>query len=223
MRAGYSGNRPYDSLGLFGMGFNISTGKLGRVTRFLTARKNEHHAIEVVLDLIALQEKHSYKVPVNLVSRPPEFDHGTVVEVYGWWPDGNPNSGFIRKLVSYGKAEIRRQIGRRYATILKQQNVRIVVNGEACEAFEHCFWDSSRSVERRGLGQIPAVFQFNEIVGNQSRCSVCNDLIPASQQSCPTCGSVSFVTIQERIRGWVGIQRFDDANEFGIDLIRMTN
>ena len=27
-------------------------------------------------------------------------------------------------------------------------------------------------------------------------------------------------TIEERIRGWVGIQRFDHDTEFGIDLIR---
>ena len=62
--------------------------------------------------------------------------------------------------MSYGKTEIRRQIGRRYATILKQENVRIVINGDACEPFEHCSWDLIRSVERRALGQIPAVFQF---------------------------------------------------------------
>ena len=220
LRAGYSGNRPYDSLGLFGMGFNIASGKLGRATRFLTARKEDNDAIEVVVDLIALQEQRSYKVPVNRIAKPAEFSHGTVVEVRGWWPEGNPNSGFVRKLVSYGKNEIRRQIGRRYATILTQEKVRILINGDACEPFEHCVWHSSRSLERRGLGQIPAVFNFNNVVGNQNRCSICNDLIPDGESECPTCGSASFSTLEERIRGWVGIQRFDDANEFGVDLIR---
>ena len=220
LRAGYSGNRAYDSLGLFGMGFNISSGKLGRTTRFLTARKEEEQAIEVVVDLIGLQEKRSYKVPVNRVNKPPEFSHGTVVEVQGWWPEGNPNNGFIKKLVSYGKAEIRRQIGRRYATILTQEKVRILINGDACEPFEHCVWDGSRSLERRGLGKIPAVFRFNEVVGHQNRCSMCSNLIPDGEGSCPTCNSQSFTTLEERIRGWVGIQRFDDSNEFGIDLIR---
>lgn len=220
LRAGYSGNRPYDSLGLFGMGFNISSGKLGRVTRFLTARKEDDNAIEVVVDLIALQSQRHYKVPVKAVAKPPEFSHGTLVEVRGWWPEGNPNNGFIKKLVSYGKNEIRRQIGRRYATIFNQEKVRILVNGDACEPFEHCAWDSSRSLERRGAGQIPAVFSFNHVVGNQTRCSNCNDLIPDGESICPTCGSASFSTLEERIRGWVGIQRFDDANEFGIDLVR---
>ena len=220
LRAGYSGNKPYDSLGLFGMGFNIATGKLGRSTRFLTLRAGEPKAIEVFVDLIKLQEKSSYKVPVNLVDRPSELSHGTVVEVRGWWPEGNPNNGFIRKLISYGKAAIRREIGRRYSTILRQDKVRILINSDSAEAFEHCVWDKTRFVERKGSGRVPAHFEFNEVVGHQTRCSLCNDLIAGGAKTCGTCGSASFRTMEERIRGWVGIQRFDDSTEFGIDLIR---
>src|SRR6185503_12732843 len=51
IKAGFSGNNPYDSLGLFGMGFNISTGKLGRVTKFQTARIENEKAIEVLINL----------------------------------------------------------------------------------------------------------------------------------------------------------------------------
>ena len=32
--------------------------------------------------------------------------------------------------------------------------------------------------------------------------------------------SASLRTIEERVHGWVGIQRFDDANDYGVDLIR---
>jgi hypothetical protein len=39
-------------------------------------------------------------------------------------------------------------------------------------------------------------------------------------QTCPVCGSSGSRTVEERIRGWVGIQRFDDPVEYGIDLIR---
>ena len=33
VRAGWSGNDQFDQLGLFGMGFNVATARLGRVTR----------------------------------------------------------------------------------------------------------------------------------------------------------------------------------------------
>src|SRR4030095_17166661 len=48
----------------------------------------------------------------------------------------------------------------------------------------------------------------------------CTARVSASQGTCPACGSSSFRTIQERVRGWVGIQRFDDQTAFGVDLIR---
>jgi hypothetical protein len=38
--------------------------------------------------------------------------------------------------------------------------------------------------------------------------------------SCPACGSSGQRTIEERIKGWIGIQRFDHESDFGIDLIR---
>ncbi len=80
--------------------------------------------------------KHGHTMLLQCVyRRPPEFSHGTLVEVNGWWPEGNPNSGFVRKLVSYGKNEIRRQIGRRYATILLQDKVRILVQWGCMRAF----------------------------------------------------------------------------------------
>jgi len=219
LKAGFSGNDSFDSLGLFGMGFNISTGKLGRKTRFVTARATDANALEVVVDLVELQEAGHYKVPVKDIDKPTEFTSGTIVEVSSWWPEGNPNSGFVKKLASYQKARVREEIGRRYATILREENVRIFVNGETCAPFEHCVWDSTRHVERRGHGQIPARFSFDEVVGNQTRCTECHALIKGEEQ-CPACGSSHFRTLEQRIRGWVGMQRFDDQTLFGIDLIR---
>ncbi len=219
IRAGFSGNNSYDTLGLFGMGFNISTGKLGQVTRFLTKRREDKAAIEVEIDLENIRESRNYRVPFNR-GEDPEFGYGTLVEISKWWPEGNPNNGFIRKLVQYGVSTIRREIGRRYATILGKRNIRIVVNGEPCEQFEHCTWADSRYVERRNHGKIPAVFRFDEVIGNQKRCSACSALVPPGINECPACGSSSMRTIQERIRGWVGIQRFDHDTDFGIDLIR---
>src|SRR5687767_5274810 len=41
VRAGYSGNDPISNLGLFGMGFNIATARLGTVTTVWTTRKDD--------------------------------------------------------------------------------------------------------------------------------------------------------------------------------------
>lgn len=220
LRAGYSGNNPFDRLGLFGMGFNISTGKIGEVTRFLTARSADDFALEVQVDLQAMQEVGSYRVPTRQVEKPEGFNHGTIIEVRRWWPEGNQNSGFIRKLAGYPKKTVRETLGRRYATLLRERDVRITVNNEAVDAFEHCVWGRDRFVEVRGRGRIPAVFDIDERLGHQTRCSQCWALVPAATAQCPDCGASSFRTIEERVRGWVGIQRFDDKTHFGIDLIR---
>lgn len=220
LRAGFTGNNPYDSLGLFGMGFNISTGKLGRTTTFTTTKLNSSKCIQVTIDLEKLRTERSFKVPVDDVPKPPEFLSGTIIEVSSWWREGNPNSGFVKKLVQYGMPRVREEIGRRYATVLRNSEVKIYLNGETCEPHEHCSWSDNRFVERKGQGKVPAVFRFDELIGTQRRCTVCTALVPADGSTCEGCGSSSFRTIEERITGWVGIQRFDDQTEYGIDLIR---
>ena len=65
VKAGFSGNNSYDTLGLFGMGFNISTGKMGSLTRFITARAENDYYLEVPIDLEEINRKRSYQVSVQ--------------------------------------------------------------------------------------------------------------------------------------------------------------
>ena len=219
LRAGFSGNNPYDTLGLFGMGFNISTGKLGSVTRFFSARSDEEKAIEVTIDLNKINQSKNYQVEAYRVPKG-AMDHGTVIEISDWWPSGNANRGFIKTLVSYGGKKIREELGRRYATILIQKEIKIIINDVECIPFEHCIWGDNRYVERKKHGKIPAVFRFDTVLHTQKKCTKCTATLESYQTQCPACGSHEIRTIEERVRGWVGIQRFDDLSEFGIDLIR---
>ena len=219
LRAGYSGKRRFGSLGLFGMGFNIATGKLGRRTLFTTVRRG-HRPTSIEIDLPKIIESGSYEVPVLELDESKDFLQGTRIEINNWWPEGNPNHGFVKKLVGYSKDTIRRELGRRYATTLRKNRIRLVVNGEGCSAFEHCVWDESRYVERQGAGKIPARIAFDEVLAFQTSCVDCDELIAPGSDKCTSCDSMSFRTVEERINGWVGIQRFDDARDFGIDLIR---
>ena len=223
IKAGYSGNNPFDTLGLFGMGFNISTGKIGNRTTFMTSRSDMSVYIKTVIDLTKINKDKNYSLPVEEIRKSGDpFEagaHGTIIEIDDWWPDGNQNSKCIQSLVQYGMPTIRREIGRRYASILRNGEIRIIINDEKCEAFEHCIWDDSRYVVRKS-GQIPAVFRFNQIVGITKRCGNCTAILGSDDITCPACGSTIVRTIEERVRGWVGIQRFDSDTNYGIDLIR---
>lgn len=223
IKAGFSGNNPYDTLGLFGMGFNISTGKLGNTTTFMTARKDSGKYIRTVIDLNKINAAKSYSLEAHEIDKgdsifPPD-SQGTIIEVSDWWPAGDANSGFVDKLVQYGMPKVRAEVGRRYATILREGQARIMINGEKCEPFEHCVWDEKRSVTKSG-DNIPAKIFVDKILGSSKRCTKCTAIIPSDSAECPACGNTSFRTIDERVYGWVGIQRYDHDTDYGIDLIR---
>jgi hypothetical protein len=219
LRAGFSANNQFDRLGLFGMGFNISTGKIGRRTLFRTGRVDAAEMVEITIDLEEIVRSRSYDVPaLTLAKDPPNF-HGTLVQVSDWWPRGSQNHGFAAKLVKLGISTIREELGRRYSSLLRDRNTRIFINDDPVNAVEQCTWGEHRSVNHREMGRIPAVIRFDQVLGSQVRCMNCNGV--TDNGMCPTCGTADNLrTIDERVRGWVGIQRFDDANEYGIDLIR---
>ncbi|WP_432520611.1 ATP-binding protein [Kineococcus sp. SYSU DK006] len=222
LRAGYSSKNAFDTLGLFGMGFNIATGKLGRVTKLTSARREDDYALEVVVDLPRLMEQGTFEVPARRIAKPHGFERGTIVEVRDWWPTGDPNNAFIRKLAGMSKTVVRRELARRYATLMRGEDgtpARILVNNDPEPAFEHCVWDKSRFVERAGYGRIPARIDFDEQLSSSYRCLRDGTLMPGDAP-CPRCGARDVREITERVWGWVGIQRYDDPNDFGIDLIR---
>lgn len=223
LSVGFSGKNRYDTLGLFGMGFNIATGKLGRHTTVTTARKQDDYGLRVVLDLPTIVRSRRFEVPVDVIAKPPNLDHGTVVDVTDWWPEGDANFAFVTQLAHIQKPQLRAQLGRRYATLLRRSaadRVQLRVNDESVEPFEHCVWSAERFVERQGWGLIPARLDFDQVIFSQRRCVNDGTAVEDNTEQCPECGGLEFRTVEERVRGWVGIQRFDDYNRFGIDLIR---
>ena len=60
MRAGWSGNTPVDSLGMFGMGFNIATARIGTVTTVWTTRRDDGEWHGLKIDFNALQQQTTF-------------------------------------------------------------------------------------------------------------------------------------------------------------------
>jgi len=220
--AGYSGNpNPLDNLGLFGMGFNIATGKIGQRTVMTTCRKGDNESTSITIDLPKMIENESFEVPVSTIPKDDVNKSGTIVTIDQWYPREDALTyGFVQKLVGMSKADIRDRLGRIYSTLLGN-DLKILVNNEECEKFHHCVWPAIRSVHHHEFGEIPAQYEINEVVGTEIRCNNCWHLIENGEKICSSCGEKdTFRTIEKKVYGWVGIQRFDNKDNFGIDLIR---
>lgn len=220
VKAGFSGNEAIGRLGLFGMGFNISTGKLGKKTIFKTARKEDNVLLKITIDLEEIRKQRTFDVPVEECPKPQSDYSGVTIEISDWWEAGNQNYGFVKKLVGIGVPKLTEQIGRRYSTLLRK-GFSISINRQLCPVFHHCVWSKDRYVERRSYGKIPARFDFNQIFRVEKRCYTCGNSVDSEENYCSRCGPEGHIKARDcSIKGWVGIQRFDDANNFGIDFIR---
>ena len=81
VRAGYSGNDPISNLGLFGMGFNIATARLGTVTTVWTTRQNDPEWIGVKIDFDALREQRHFRTQALTRPKADASEHGTEVVI----------------------------------------------------------------------------------------------------------------------------------------------
>lgn len=224
LKAGFSDKNKFDSLGLFGVGFNIATSKLGMRTSVTTARQDSagnlsEFALRAVIDIPELTKKNSFKIEVERLPNP---QRGTVVEISGWWPKGDANHKFAFELSRMSKPKLLEQLGRRYATILRdtENRVNLTVNDESVLPFEHCVWSESRSKKHKNHGAVPAKIHFDELMRVRRRCESCGFYLEERETSCGQCRGKKVKQVEERVKGWLGVQRYDDKSDFGIDLIR---
>ena len=69
LKAGFSGNDPINKLGLFGMGFNISTARLGDKTEILTSLKEDDYLYKVTIDFKELKNKGNFLAPIEIIKK----------------------------------------------------------------------------------------------------------------------------------------------------------
>ena len=63
VRAGFSGNNSIDKLGLFGMGFNVATARLGTRTEVWTTRREDDYWTGIRIDFEAMELAGSFQAP----------------------------------------------------------------------------------------------------------------------------------------------------------------
>jgi len=212
LRAGWTSNERYGQLGLFGVGFNIATARLGRIAQVRTTRADDATWTSVTIDLRELAAGGEFLLPVTHEPKSSPDEHGTDVVIRDLKPEHHDT-------LSRGQNKIKTVLGDVYSYLLEHQGFRLIVDGEAVRPRRACVWDKSRSVVRSG-DRIPAVIEIDERLADRAACQSCGLWQDAGVDVCGDCGSDRLEVRERRIWGWLGIQRYLHKSDYGIDFIR---
>ncbi len=220
VRAGYSGNDPVEKMGLFGMGFNISTARMGRKTEIWTTRTDDSDWTGLVIDFDHLEQQKTFNVPVRQRPKTPkeleERVRGTEIKITRLEVDR-----VMSLIKGVGKRRTRERLGKIYGRVMRRLEISINYAGDAVTPTKHCVWDAKRSVETKAFGNVPAQIEIDETLDERNFCSTCWVWLSDIEDECPACGhSDNIVRRSRTLKGWLGIQRYFDKENFGIDLVR---
>jgi hypothetical protein len=220
VRAGYSGNDPVEKMGLFGMGFNISTARLGRRTEVWTTTSESSEWVGVIIDFDLLERKQTFSAPmVRREKTPVELEtHARGTEV--WIEKLEPER--IRPLIwGAGKASTKQKLGKIYGRVMASLGVTILYDSDSIKAWRHCTWDAKRTVPTAEFGNVPARLTIDEELAPRKFCNTCWVWLSETETSCPACGETeTLINRRRRLKGWIGVQRYFDKEHYGFDLIR---
>ncbi|MGY2198139.1 ATP-binding protein [Pseudomonas gingeri] len=219
LRAGWSGNDPLSKLGLFGMGFNIATARLGLVTEVWTSRRGDPEQVGVRIDLEELRSSGNYRVPRQTRPKANHEDHGTEIIITRLKPE---QRAFLAR--ANNRTAVKKHLAKAYSSLLSTSEagaIRLTLGGARVTPLRPCVWDESRSIELPDGNVVSAVERFDVALAPRRYCEHCMRTLTSEQEQCPS-GSSHCVIIEtpRKIRGWVGIQRYLDKTDFGVDFIR---
>lgn len=219
VRAGYSSNDPIGNLGLFGVGFNISTARLGEITTIMSTRSGDDEWIGVKIDFEKLIAAKKFEAPIIRKAKFDRNECGTIITISRLKP------GILAEL-PLKENEIRQRLESVYSPLLSSQNIIIQIKGKQLRAKNHCVWSESRYV-RYGDQNVSARIQIDRDLGDalfdlNRNCYLSGDeaeeyyMLQQEGQTLPS----NIVERRKRLTGWLGIQRYADPNDFGIDFVR---
>jgi len=227
LKAGFSSKERQGSLGLFGVGFNIATARLGNLTEVLTSKKGENIYRKVTIDLEDLQRRKSFDAPMDEVKKTDQNFSGTIVrtklnrEMRAEFSRKNKISTLRERLGTIYSYMLREEVpGLSNPELSKKLNMEIRFCGELVLPKLPCIWSDQRKTMYSGV-EVPAVIYVDKKLQDAWYCQNCQIWIYVNDpQTCTTCQSTKIIVRERRIFGWVGVQRYLDTSDFGFDLLR---
>jgi hypothetical protein len=224
VKAGWTGNDPINNLGMFGMGFNIATARLGSVTRVWTTRDGDREWVGVEINFEALISQRHFKTPMLTRPKADPHEHGTEVSVERLKPEQRL---WFSKYAN--RSKLTKELGRAYSTMLRPNgspiSFSLKLNGPSVPGRNHCVWggegNATREVHSPRHGTISAFQTVDVRLADRPFCLKCWQWLSSGEVNCPACGaSDGVVERQRRVHGWLGIQRYLHESDFGIDFVR---
>jgi hypothetical protein len=214
VKAGWSSNDRFDKLGLFGMGFNVATARLGKRTRVLTTREGDPEWIGVEIDLDNLGS--DFQAPDITATKDDPSEHGTRIVVDRLHHD---RAAWLQR----NAESLRTTLGRIYGWLLDERPYELWIQGAKVKPRRLCRWDENRYVVF-GAGaraeRIPAFIAIDQTFEPADACELCGNWQNLGKSVCDECGSARLRQRERRLHGWLGVQRFLHQRDFGIDFLR---
>jgi hypothetical protein len=209
------------------VGFNVACARLGRKATIITKRDVDSHWTQVVVDINELKKKNNFSVKPYSLQRESKQKSGTLVIIQ---LSKEHDAAFSR---SKYMEMISDKLGEAYSYILRSEvpgltgevagaprSLSIVINSKPVRPWIPCVWSELRSVSYKGV-DVCAIQKFNRDLPEASVCEDCGHWHTRSITSnCEACGSANVKVTTRRVWGWVGVQRFMDRLDFGLNFIR---
>lgn len=214
VKAGWSSNDRFDKLGLFGMGFNVATARLGRRTRVLTSREGDPEWIGVEIDLSTIGA--DFRAPDISLPKDDPSEHGTRIIVDRLHRD---RAEWLQR----NAENLRTTLGRVYGWLLDNRPFELWVQGAKVKPRRACRWGDDRYViygSGASAERIPAYIEIDETFEPADACESCGNWQNLGKTACDECKSTELRQRDRRMSGWLGVQRHLDKRDFGIDFLR---
>jgi len=216
LTAGMSGNDDSgQSLGLFGLGFNSASARLGDELVVRTSREDMDHDLIVRVNLIELsaitREDKTTRVIAKEVSKTFETS-GTEIKISQFLPRS-------KKLLN--RSTVISYLNKAYSSLfLEKEKIKITINGNDIKPYKFCIWNEDRFVEtKRDKEKIPVYHSLDNVtIGEAIFSKTFNTYV--DEETAKKMDEDDLVKRKITINGWVGLQRFFDTREYGINVIR---
>ncbi len=228
LTAGASSKSKVGELGLFGIGFNLGTSKLGTKTTIFTKRKEDSSWITATIDplkMSARSKNKRYELQPEYVALDTDLESGLIVRI-------ELRKQYVGKLGRpRSVSNIRAKLGRSYSYVLRtevpglpakfagdKRDFSLKVNDVAVTPRIPCIWDQDREMANGAK----AVQSIDTTLAETLVCQACGYEEPEDHDGpCSECGGDDLILQHRRIWGWIGVQRAIESEEYGIDLIRL--